>query len=276
MTAPDIISVDESNFEYRVIAYSQDIPVLVDFWAPWSEASRRISPLLENYARKAGGSFRLAKLNVEDNKTLARRYQINTIPTLAVFENGRVSHQLVGDKTNSLVNDFLRRVIPGPGNLLLEKARAKYQAGQYQESELVSRELLEEVPDHPGAYLLLTKSLIAQANIIAARMILEEFPASPEYSAAERLMPLVNALFSYRELGLESDFAGSAVYYRALTLVLRRNYGAALDGLLALLEEDKTHHEGQTRDIFLGILELLEEQDPETKDYRSRLANILF
>lgn len=276
MTAPDIVSVDETNFEYQVVAYSQDVPVLVDFWAAWSDASQRISPLLENLARKTGGSFRLAKLNVDENKKITNRYQVNTVPTLAVFENGQITHQMVGSKSNHQVISFVNRTIPGPGNLQLEKAAAQYQKGDFAAVEEICLEILDEHPETPKAHLLLLKSLIRQGRILDAKITLDEFPPSPEYQQAERLVPLVNALFTHQELEFESDFPGKAVYYRALQLFSRGNLFAALDGFLSLLQENKQHRDGETREIILGILELMDPGDDDTKMYRNRLANILF
>ena len=276
MTNPDIITVDEANFEFHVVLYSDNVPVLVDFRADWSEASQRISPVLESLANQYAGRFRLAKLNVDQNQKLTTKFQINSIPTLTVFENGQVIHQMSGSKTTLQVVDFVKRSFPGPGNIALEKARSKYLKHDFAGVEDSLNSLSRGEPEYPPGQLLLLKSYLRQGKILAAQTVLDHFPASSESQAAERIQPLVKELFSSKELGLKSKFEGDAVYYRALDLIIKNNLPAALDGLLGILKKDKNHRGGTTRELVIAVLELMDDSNPLTKDYRQQLATILF
>jgi putative thioredoxin len=276
MTNPDIITVDEGNFDYHVVVYSDNVPVLVDFRADWSDASQRISPVLEGLANQLAGRFRLAILNVDQNQKIAARFQINSIPTLTIFENGQVIHQMSGSKTTLQVVDFVKRSFPGPGNIALEKATSKYLKQDFAGVEESLEALASQEPEYPRGQLLLLKSYLRQGNILDAQTLLEHFPASPESQAAERLQPLVKELFSSQELGLKTTFEGDAVYYRALKLVVKNNLPAALDGLLGILKKDKNHRGNITRELVIAILELMDDSSPLTKEYRQQLANILF
>lgn len=276
MTNPDIITVDEANFEFHVVLYSDNVPVLVDFRADWSEASQRISPVLESLANQYAGRFRLAKLNVDQNQKLTTRFQINSIPTLTVFENGQVIHQMSGTKTTLQVVDFVKRSFPGPGNIALEKARSKYLKDDFAGVEDSLNSLSSGEPEYPRGQLLLLKSYLRQGKTLAAQTVLDHFPASSESQAAERIQPLVKELFSSKELGLKSKFEGDAVYYRALDLIVKDNLPAALDGLLGILEKDKNHRGETTRELVIAVLELMDDSNPLTKDYRQQLATILF
>ena len=100
---PDIVSVNEGDFEYQVLLYSERIPVLVFFWAPWSETCQRINPLLETLAKQSSGRFRLAKVDIDRNEQLTKRYQVHTIPTLKTFENGLITRQIIGIQTDNQV-----------------------------------------------------------------------------------------------------------------------------------------------------------------------------
>lgn len=276
MTNPDIITVDEANFEFHVVLYSDNVPVLVDFRADWSEASQRISPVLESLANQYAGRFRLAKLNVDQNQKLTTKFQINSIPTLTVFENGQVIHQMSGSKTTLQVVDFVKRSFPGPGNIALEKARSKYLKHDFAGVEDSLNSLSSGEPEYPPGQLLLLKSYLRQGKILAAQTVLDHFPASSESQGAERIQPLVKELFSSKELGFKSKFEGDAVYYRALDLIVKNNLPAALDGLLGILEKDKNHRGGTTRELIIAVLELMDDSNPLTKDYRQQLATILF
>src|SRR5665648_1254144 len=96
MAADIIIDVTEADFEYEVIAYSQNIPVLVDFWATWCRPCKTLSPLLEKLAHEAVGSFRLAKVDVDANPNLALQYGIRTVPTVKAFSTAQVGGEFVG------------------------------------------------------------------------------------------------------------------------------------------------------------------------------------
>lgn len=276
MSSPYIVDVDESNFDYQVLAYSQQKPVIVDFWAEWCDPCLQITPLLERLTQESQGKFRLAKVNVDENSELAKRYQVHKLPALKAFQNGQVVGELRGVQTSAQIRTFVRQIVPSPEDLLVDKAQSLFNKGEYAAAEEASQEIIDHQPDHPKAKLLLVKSMLAQGKSSEAHFFLEHFPPSPEYNAAERLMPLAKAV---EESGgkMTSPEAGiDAIYHRALRLITMGNYPAALDGLLEVLRKDKRYRDGKTKEVVLGIFELLGEHHPLTKEYRSKLANILF
>ena len=276
MEHPDIVSVDEANFEYQVLAYSERVPVLVEFWAQWSQTCQRTSPLLEALTRQNSGRFRLAKVDVDQNVQLTQRYQVHTVPTLKTFENGLITRQIVGIITNIQVIDFVQEIVPGSENLLIEKATSLFQTEEYQEVEDISREILEDDPAQPRANLLLAKSLIWQGKYPEVKEILAQFPSSPEFQGAEKLRPLVEALGTLTGGQSPGEELLDAVYLRAVKLISLGNIPAALDGLLDILRKDKQYRGNLPRDLILGIFELLGKDHPLTQEYRPQLANTLF
>ncbi len=91
-----IVDVSESNFEYEVLSYSQNLPVVVDFWAEWCQPCKRLGPLLEQLTEEARGNFRLARVDVDANPNLALRYSVRSIPTVKAFSQGQVVLHLPG------------------------------------------------------------------------------------------------------------------------------------------------------------------------------------
>lgn len=276
MNNPDIVTVDETNFEFQVLVYSETVPVLVDFWAHWSDTCQRTNPLLETLANENSGRFRLAKVDVDRNLQLAQRYQVHTVPTLKTFENGIITRQIIGVKTNLQVIDFVKEILPGPENLLFEKAASLFQSEEFQEVEEITREILESDPDHPKANLLLAKSLIWQREYQEAKYILEQFPSSPEFQQAEKLQPLVDVLSLLPDQGATTETPLDAVYLRAVKLISLGNIPAAMDGLLDILQKDKSYRGSSPKNLILGLFELLGDDHPLTQEYRPQLANILF
>ncbi len=276
MEEPDIISVNELDFEVQVLVYSDRIPVLVNFWASWDDAWKRTKVQLESLVLENPGRFRLANLDVDKNPLLTGRYQVHTVPTLKTFQNGMVTHQLEGLQTNLQLIDYVRSFSPGPENLLLEKAASYLDSNRYEDVEDTCLEVLEDDPGNPGAKLLLAKSLIWQGEYLEALTIIHHFPTSTEYQGAERLSPLVEGLLKEFDPGQQSENPLDPHYYRSLHLIQIGNIEAALDGMLEILKQDKGYRSGQPRKIILGVFELLGNDHPLVIDYRAQLANALF
>ena len=80
---------------------SSEVPVLVDFWAEWCGPCKMIAPVLEEIAKEQAGKITIVKLNVDDNPDTARRYEVMSIPTLMLFNNGSLEKRLVGARSKS-------------------------------------------------------------------------------------------------------------------------------------------------------------------------------
>src|ERR1700752_4319579 len=89
-----ITEVGDNNFEAEVLGC--DLPVLVDFWAPWCTPCKSIAPVVEELARDYAGKLKVVKVNVDDNKDAAMRFNVRGIPNLILFKNGESQEQIVG------------------------------------------------------------------------------------------------------------------------------------------------------------------------------------
>lgn len=88
------LEVNEANFQEEVIEAS--VPVLVDFWAPWCGYCQRLAPILDDLSGGAGGKFKVVKVNVDNNRSLAQRYGVMSLPTMILFKDGDQADKIVG------------------------------------------------------------------------------------------------------------------------------------------------------------------------------------
>ena len=107
-----IIETTEATFEAEVL--KSDIPVVVDFWAPWCGPCRMMAPVLEQTVEKMAGRMKFAKLNTDENDGVAGKYGITAIPTLIVFNGGEEKDRLVGLLPPATLEARLQTYIPAP------------------------------------------------------------------------------------------------------------------------------------------------------------------
>lgn len=276
MASDHIIDVSEADFEYQVLAYSQHIPVVVDFWAEWCVPCRTLGPMLERLTLEAGGAFRLAKVNVDQNQNLSLRYNVRSIPAVKAFRDGKMVSEFVGMQPEPKLKEWLRALAPSSTDLLLEKGLSLISEGEWVSSQEAFQEILKVNPDSAPAQFGLAKSKLAQGQVDEAQRILQSLPPSREFARAEALLPLTQALIRQQNGENNHDQPLEAAYQRALRLILRGNIPASLDGLLDILREDKYFRDGEVRQVILGLFELMGDENPVTRQYRQELASVLF
>jgi putative thioredoxin len=276
MTSDYIVHVDESDFQYEVVQYSTHVPVVVDFWAEWCVPCRVLGPKLEILAREGEGSFRLAKVDVDENARLAKRFKIRNIPAVKAFVDGNVVAEFSGVLGEDGLRDFVRRLAPAPEDLEYAKGQNLLKLGEYPDAEDSFREFLSMRPSHPGALLGLVKALLFQGKGEEAEILLKSFPASSEYSTAQLLKPVAHAYADFKNSDNQSDNPLAAAFKNGIRLAKRGNFLAAMDGFLDILREDRGFRKGQVKDVFVGLLALIGDEHPEARQYRQELSSVLF
>jgi len=274
----NIINVDESTFQAEVVERSHEVPVVVDFWAVWCGPCRVLGPILERLAIEAGGAFRLAKVDVDQNPNLAIRYGVQGIPAVKAFSQGEVKAEFVGAQPEAAVRRFVTRLVPNPAEQAVADARSLLATRHWSEAEESFRRVRLADDTNAPAALGLVKALLMQAKGGEALEVLHGFPASTEWVSAEQLRPLAEFLAAAEQANAAEDesLPLQASLHHAARLIARGNLAGAMDGLLEILRQEKNYGNGLPRKVLLGLFALLGDDDPLTREYRSELASILF
>jgi putative thioredoxin len=237
-----------------------------------------LGPTLEKLAKEANGAWTLAKVNTDENQGLAMRFGIQGIPAVKAFRDGKVAAEFVGALPEPQVRQFIAKLgaAPAAGNLVADEAAQLLRERRWAEAEAALRR--PRIGGNPAAVALgLAKALLAQGKAREAEPVLDGIKDGPEFASAEKLRPLARYLIAS---GSVEDVAGAdtpaAHFFRAARVLKEGSVIAALEEMLAVLRKDKRYRDGEARLVALGLLELLDDADPQKREYLNRLASTLF
>ena len=177
------------NFAADVIEHSHQVPVLVDFWAPWCGPCRVLGPTLERLADEYAGQFILAKLNVDENPRLANEFRVQGIPAVKLFRDGAIASQFTGALPEPTLREFFARFLPSADDKQVQAAAELEAAGKTADATQIYESVLESEPNHAKALLGLSRILSAEGNRDRALALLEKIPViAEERKGADRLV----------------------------------------------------------------------------------------
>ena len=288
--ASDLIKdTTTAAFRVDVIAESARQPVLVDFWAPWCEPCKQMTPIIEKVIKAAGGKVKLVKMNIDEHPEIAGQLGVKSIPAVIAFQKGQPVDGFMGALPESQIKGFLERLVGplgGEGEELAAEAEAALAAGDAQGAVELFSEALALDPADLQCFAGLVRALVALGDLEQARAVLDQAPAGADKSAtiaaARAALDVAEQAASVGDLGglfarVEADPLDHAARIElAIGLNGRGDRREAADQLLEAIRRDRTWNEEAARKQLLQFFEAWGMADPETLGARRRLSGILF
>ena len=283
MAGPHVFDVTDADFESLVLARSQQVPMVVDFWAPWCGPCRTLGPLLERLAAEHAGAFELAKVNIDENPGLANAFRVQSIPMVIGIRDGQLAGHFVGAQPEAAIRDFLARLLPSAADHEADEGTALLAAGKTAEAEAVFRQALTEDPHADKALIGLATILAGRGEDDAALQLLEQVESGPQRQAADQLA----AAIRIRQSGagdvqqLRDRLAANpndleARFDLAQALAAVGQHEEALQHYLAIVQRDRAFRDDGARKAMIDIFDLLGPDSDLADQYRSELAKSLF
>jgi putative thioredoxin len=292
--APGALIKDASleTFAADVLEASREMPVIVDFWAPWCGPCKQLGPLIEKVVTEAKGAVRLVKINIDENPEIATQLRIQSIPTVYAFKNGQPVDGFMGAIPESQIRAFVEQLTGGKGGHdhaaeILAAADAAFAAGDVTNAAQAYAHVLQDEPGHPQAVAGLARCYLKSGDLERARNTLQL--VRPD-GAADETIRAVEAELKLREQA--ASVAGDitplrakldanpndhqARYDLALALDGAGDRDGALEALLDIVKRERKWNDDAARKHLVTLFEAMGPTDPRTVAARRKLSSILF
>ena len=289
-----IIDVITDNFMTDVIEQSKETPVIVDFWAPWCEPCKQLTPIIERIIKEKNGKVILAKMNIDESPEVAQQLKIQSIPAVMAFNDGQPIDGFIGVQSEKSIIEFVNKISSLKNSSTIDEnilAGKKYMdENDIETAALVFSEILKIEPDNISAKSLLARCLIKSDQLDDAEKIIDSLPVDAEnnqdyISARSELEIFKNAknnpISDKEEEELRNNIDKEPENYQlkldlSKILMAKGENEEAINQLLRIIEVNPKWNDGEARKQLIEIFNILGNENILVTEGRKKLSSMLF
>ena len=289
-----IIEVITENFMSDVIERSKETPVIVDFWAPWCEPCKQLTPVIEKIVKEKNGNVILAKMNIDESPEVAQQLKVQSIPAVMAFNDGQPVDGFIGVQPEKNITEFINKISSLKNSSSIEEniiAGKKYiDDGDIETAALVFSEILKIEPENISAKSMLARCLLRSDQIDEAEDIINSLPPNSEsnqdfVSVRSEVEVFKNAknnpISNEQEDELRRDIDKNPKNHQirldlAKLLLAKGENENAISELLKIIEFDPKWNDGEARKQLIEIFNILGNEDILVIEGRKKLSSMLF
>ena len=285
-----IIDINQDQFLEEVVEKSKTVPVIVDFWAPWCGPCKQLTPVLESVVKKKNGKIILAKINVDENQGISSQLNIQSIPTVYGFVDGKPIDAFQGAQPESKIEAMVNKMIDAtPGNeipILIDEAEKLFKDNKFEESLKSYENLIGMDSANPKIIVGFLRCLIQLKRFEDAKEMFNSFDDNIlENEEILKIKKLIDTIdngrsdASHEQLIEELKLSPKNKELRFKVAQSYLNSSEIKNGfneLLILFEQDPKWNDGASKKKLLEFFDVLGFNDPNVIEARKKLSSMMF